>query len=120
MARKNIRIGPTIQFNTNDAVSTLVFLNTLPIFSYFTFASGGYIIRIRPIANGIFVVPLENELINPDEDGIKTPVATPIAIARKIHRVRYRSRKLSFFRSTTGKQLLAGIIIYYKGLRFVQ
>jgi len=38
--------------------------------SYLTFASGGYIIKIKPIANGIFVVPLENELMNPEEDGM--------------------------------------------------
>jgi hypothetical protein len=37
---------------------------TSPIFSYFTFAKGGYIIKIKPIANGILVVPLENELIH--------------------------------------------------------
>jgi hypothetical protein len=41
------------------------------MFSYFTLARGGYIISIKPIAKGILVVPLENELINPDEEGIK-------------------------------------------------
>jgi hypothetical protein len=29
----------------------------------FYFANGGYIIRIRPIAKGILVVPKENELM---------------------------------------------------------
>jgi hypothetical protein len=31
----------------------------------FTFANGGYIIRVNPMANGILVVSLENELIKP-------------------------------------------------------
>jgi len=43
---------------------------------------------MRPIAKGILVVPEEKELIRPEEDGIKYPVPTPIAIAIKIHRVR--------------------------------
>jgi hypothetical protein len=34
-------------------------------------ASGGYIIRIRPTASGILVVPEEKELMNPEEEGIK-------------------------------------------------
>lgn len=71
MARVNINIGPMIQFKTNEALSTLVSLNTLPIFSYLTFASGGYIININPTANGMFVVPVEKELIKPDEEGMK-------------------------------------------------
>ena len=71
MARKNISTGHKIQFRNNEAPKTLVSLNTPPIFSYFTFASGGYIINISPIANGLLVVPLEKELINPDDDGIK-------------------------------------------------
>jgi hypothetical protein len=32
---------------------------------------GGYIIKIKPIAKGILVVPLENELMKVDEDGKK-------------------------------------------------
>ncbi|QNR84363.1 hypothetical protein H9N25_21050 [Pedobacter riviphilus] len=40
----------------------------MPIFSYFTLANGRYIIRIRPIASGILVVPLEKELINTEEE----------------------------------------------------
>jgi len=55
--------------------------------------------RINPIAKGILVVPLEKELINPDEEGMKYPMATPMAIARNIHKVRYLSRKLNFFLS---------------------
>ncbi len=88
MASTNISMGPIIQFNINDAVSTLVSLNTSPMFSYFTLANGGYIMSIKPIANGILVVPLEYEFINAADDGIKYPIATPTAIAINIHRVR--------------------------------
>jgi hypothetical protein len=88
MASINMSTGPIIQFNTRDRVSTLVSLNTLPIFSYLTLARGGYIMRINPIASGIFVVPLENELIKVDEDGNKCPIPIPRAIARNIHKVR--------------------------------
>jgi hypothetical protein len=98
-----------IQFRSREVPSIFVSLNTLPIFSYFTLASGGYIIRIRPMASGILVVPLEKELIKSDEDGKRNPIDTPIAIARKIHKVRYRSRKLNFFLSCAGAQLLADI-----------
>jgi hypothetical protein len=34
-------------------------------------------------------VPVENELIKPEEDGIKYPMPTPIAIADTIHAVKY-------------------------------
>ncbi len=59
-ARTNIRIGPMTQFCTSDRPRTLKFLNTSPSSSYFTLASGGYIMRIRPMAMGILVVPLWN------------------------------------------------------------
>jgi len=80
------------------------------MFSYFTFASGGYIINISPMANGILVVPDEKELMNEEEEGIKYPMDTPDAIARNIHRVRYLSRKESFLRSAAGVQLLEDIV----------
>ena len=38
-----------------------------------TFASGGYIINIKPIAIGTFVVPDWNEFIKPAVLGIKHP-----------------------------------------------
>ncbi len=57
MARTNMRIGPTIQFWTRDRPSTFVFRNTEPSFSYRTLASGGYIMRMRPMAMGKEVVP---------------------------------------------------------------
>jgi len=88
MAKINMSTGPIIQFSTKDRESTFVSLNTLPIFSYLTLASGGYIIRINPIASGIFVVPLEKELIMVAEDGTRYPIPIPTAIARNIHKVR--------------------------------
>jgi hypothetical protein len=110
MARKNIKMGPIIQLRNKDAPNTLVSLKTSPMFSYFTFAKGGYIIRISPIAKGMFVVPLEKELINIEEEGMKYPIATPIIIARNIHQVRFLSRKPRFFLSAAGAQLVADIV----------
>jgi hypothetical protein len=60
-------------------------------------ASGGYIMRMSPIANGIFVVPFDIELMKLVLDGMKCPIPTPISIAKKIHAVRKRSRKPNFF-----------------------
>ena len=57
IARANIRIGPMIQFCTSESPSTFQSRKTSPSSSYFTLASGGYIIRIRPMAMGMFVVP---------------------------------------------------------------
>jgi hypothetical protein len=54
----------------------------------FYFANGGYIIRISPIAKGILVVPLEKELMKSPLKGKKLPMATPIAMARNIQRVK--------------------------------
>jgi hypothetical protein len=64
------------------------------------------------MANGILVVPSENELIKLEEDGIKYPIDTPIAMARKIQRVKYLSKKLNFFLSTAGAQLFADMVSY--------
>jgi len=61
-----------------------------------TFAKGGYIIRIKPIAMGMFVVPTWNFPMNFSIPGIKYPSTTPRAIARKIHKVRNLSRKDNF------------------------
>ena len=71
MARTNIRMGPITQLSNKETPRTFVFLKTSPSFSYFTLANGGYIIRINPIASGILVVPLENELINVEDEGIE-------------------------------------------------
>ena len=67
--RANISTGPTIQFLTSDRPSTFVFWNTIPSSSYFTFASGGYIIRISPAAMGIEVDPTERPVIMPGTVG---------------------------------------------------
>jgi hypothetical protein len=113
MARININTGPIIQFRNNETPNTFVFLKTSLILSYFTFAKGGYIIRIRPMAKGILVVPDEKELINADDDGKKYPMETPTAIAKNIHKVKYRSKKLNFFLSFAGAQLFAVILFYF-------
>ena len=57
IARTNIRMGPMTQFWTSERPRTFLFLNTSPSSSYLTFASGGYIIKIRPMAMGMLVVP---------------------------------------------------------------
>ena len=49
----------------------LVFLNTLGNKEYFTLAKGGYIINIKPMAMGILVVPLLNELTKSGKVGKK-------------------------------------------------
>ena len=74
-ARANIRTGPTIQFWTSDKPSTLVFWNTFPSSSYFTFASGGYIMRMSPMAIGIDVVPTERPVIIAGTCGSEVPDA---------------------------------------------
>ncbi len=108
----NIRIGPMIQLSNKEIPKTFVFLKTSLSLSYLTFAKGGYIISIKPIASGILVVPDENELIKDDEEGTKYPMATPIAIAINIQSVKYLSKKLNFFLSCTGAQLFADIIYF--------
>ena len=76
------------QFWMSDRPRILVFRKTSPSPSYFTLASGGYIIRIRPTAIGIDVVPTENPVKLFTTPGARLPTATPKAMARKIHSVR--------------------------------
>jgi hypothetical protein len=71
IASRNISIGPIIQLRNKDIPKTFVLLKTSFSFSYLTFANGGYIISIKPIAKGMFVVPEENELMNVEDDGKK-------------------------------------------------
>ena len=66
-----MNIGPIIQLRVKDAVSTFMLEKTSPILLYSTLARGGYIMRMRPIASGKFVVPVENEFINVAEEGAK-------------------------------------------------
>ena len=47
-----------IQFCIRERLRTFLSLKTFPNSSYFTLARGGYIIRIRPMAIGIDVVPI--------------------------------------------------------------
>jgi hypothetical protein len=42
--------------------------------------------------------------MNSDEEGKKYPIDTPNTMARKIHKVKYLSKKLNFFLSFTGAQ----------------
>ena len=96
MAKRNIKIGPMIQFRNSERLTTFKFVNTFPKCSYRTFASGGYIIVISPIAMSRFVVPSWKWLMK-TSIGKKMPSAIPRAIARKIQSVRYRSKKPSCF-----------------------
>ncbi|MGB9696526.1 MAG: hypothetical protein ACP5P3_03765 [Ignavibacteria bacterium] len=49
--------GPIIQFTIRDRLSNFMVLKTIVSSSYLTFASGGDIININPIAIGMFVGP---------------------------------------------------------------
>src|SRR3546814_19673455 len=113
IARRNISTGPMIQLSNKEMLSTFVSLKTFPRFSYFTLAKGGYIIRMRPMARGTLVVPLLKELLKAVLEGIKYPITIPRAIARNIHRVRYRSHKLSFFILLTWTQSLKHILYQF-------
>ncbi len=70
-ARRNISTGPTTQFWTTERPSTFLSRKTSPSSSYRTFASGGYIIKISPMAMGIDVVPTENPVIAAGTAGTK-------------------------------------------------
>jgi hypothetical protein len=90
--------GPIIQFWIRDRLRIFKLRKTPPNSSYFTFASGGYIIRINPIAIGMLVV-LSGEDFNESQNfaiaGKKYPEKTPINMARNIQRVRYLSRNFN-------------------------
>jgi hypothetical protein len=59
------------QFCSSDRPNTLVLRNTSGRRSYFTFAKGGYIIRIRPTAIGMLVVPTWKRLMNSSTPGTR-------------------------------------------------
>ena len=63
---------------------------------------------MSPIAMGMLVVPDWKRLTNAAELGMKCPMATPMAMARKIQRVRKRSRNESFLRGR-GAQVCAWV-----------
>jgi hypothetical protein len=71
VANKNIKKGPTIHVIKNETVSNFGFSNILGTCEKSILVNGGYIIKINPIANGILVVPEENELMKSAEFGIK-------------------------------------------------
>ena len=112
IASKNISMGPITQLSNKETPNTLVFLKTSFSLSYRTLVKGGYIIKINPMAKGILVVPVEKELMKPEDEGKKYPIPTPIIIAKKIQRVRKRSKKPSFFLSSAGAQLFADIFVW--------
>jgi hypothetical protein len=93
MARVNINKGPIIQFKIKEINKSFLLAKTLFNSSYFTFAKGGYIIKIKPMAMGILVEPLENLFIKPGVPGKIFPMSTPIAMAKNIHKLRYLSKK---------------------------
>jgi hypothetical protein len=55
----------------NEIPNNFGFDITFGIFENCTLVNGGYIIKINPIANGILVVPEENELMKSAEFGMK-------------------------------------------------
>jgi hypothetical protein len=55
---------------------------------------GGYIIKISPMAKGTLVVPMATFDNNPSTLGIIFPRSTPTPMAKKIQRVKKRSRNL--------------------------
>ena len=103
--------GAIIQVINNDIKINFKFLKIRGISSYFTFAKGGYIIKINPIAKGMLVVPLDKLSKDVEIEGIKKPNPTPINMATNIQRVRKRSKKLNFFLSCVGVKFL--LDIYY-------
>src|SRR5574344_261168 len=93
----NINKGPIIQLKMSEVISTFLSAKTWPSSSYFTFAKGGNIIKISPIAKGILVDPTSKCPQKSTIPGYTYPIPTPINIARKIHKVRYLSKKANFF-----------------------
>ncbi len=83
-----MRNGPSNQFCKSDSNSTFQSLNTRHISSYFTFANGGYIMTINPIAIGMDVVPIDMDSNASPTLGMVILNTTPIPIATNIQRVR--------------------------------
>ncbi len=59
------------QFCNSDRPRTFVLRKTSGRRSYFTLAKGGYIIRIRPMAIGMLVVPTWKRLMKASTPGTK-------------------------------------------------
>jgi hypothetical protein len=79
----------------NELISNLGLLKTDGILAKSTFANGGYIININPMAKGILVVPTDSSLIPSANPSNPYPKATPIPIAKKIQSVRYLSKNFN-------------------------
>jgi hypothetical protein len=88
MARTNISSGPITQFCSSDRASRRLSANTWCSSSYFTLASGGYIITIRPMAMGRLVEPSDRLFSQAGRPANRLPRPTPRAMARKIQTVR--------------------------------
>ena len=69
----------------------------LPVLSYRTFASGGYIMTSKPMAIGTEIVKIFASASQFTSDGAILPRMRPIAIAAAIQSGKKRSRKLSDF-----------------------
>jgi hypothetical protein len=78
-----------------DENSKRLLFKVAGIFAKSTLVKGGYIIKISPMAKGTFVVPMATLDNNPSTLGIIFPRSTPTPMAKKIHRVRKRSRNFN-------------------------
>jgi hypothetical protein len=72
-AKANIKTGPTTQLRRSERERIFTWLKTRCSSSYFTRAKGGYIIRIRPSAIGIEVVPTWKAEIHAVDAGARYP-----------------------------------------------
>ena len=97
IAKPDIKIGPMIQLRIKDNDMLVRSLKISGKASNYTFANGGYIIKMSPRAIGIFVEPMESVSIKSGRPGKRFPRAIPMNIAANIHNVKKRSRKESLF-----------------------
>jgi hypothetical protein len=95
IASKNIKKGPTIHVIKSEENKRRLLFKVAGTFAKSTLVSGGYIMRMSPIAKGILVVPMATFDNNPSTLGIIFPRSTPTPMAKKIHRVRKRSRNFN-------------------------
>ncbi|MNN69718.1 hypothetical protein D3C81_1855290 [compost metagenome] len=87
-ASPNIRTGPITQFWISDRARMRLSLKTCGNSSYFTFARGGYIITMRPMAMGMFVEPTDRLFSHAGNPWNRLPRPMPRPMARKIQTVR--------------------------------
>ncbi len=119
-ASTNMRVGPMSQFCTSESVRILVFEKTRGISSYFTFASGGYIMRMRPAAIRRLVVPTVTGAKKASGSAIRKVLSrTPSPMAAKIQTVSQRSRKdiLRAIESDIGISEEVGSRLWVQGAR---